>query len=111
MARPDLKVGSPVWVFSSDDTPEIECIASETSRSWVVSNGTKVPKSLTADVYDVNPGFGCTRRHCLTRSAADAMLLERSKWAMINRLKECSDPAALRTIAAALGLPASVEDA
>lgn len=105
----NLAAGSTVWVFGRGDAPEVSRITSETSRSWVVGRDTKIPKSNTAAVYDIQPGFGCTLRHCLTREAADAMFLERSRWTMSQRVRECTDPAVLRLVAASLGMPTGVD--
>lgn len=104
----NLAVGSPVWMFGRNDSPELFAISSETSRSWIV-NDVKIPKSQTAPIYDYNPGFGSSQRYCLTRAAADALFLERQRWILSRRVQECADASVLKAVAAALGLPTGVD--
>lgn len=104
-----LAIGSRVWVFGRNDTPSLMSVRSETSRSWVLSDGTKVPKSYTSTVFEVFPSLGPTRRYYLTREAANIALLHRMRWKMGGRVRECGDADILRTVAAALGMPVEVE--
>lgn len=104
-----LAIGSTVWVFGRNDTPTLMTVESETTRSWVLSDGTKVPKSYSATVFEVFPKFGSTQRYYLTREAANAAFLHRMRWKMGDRVRECGDADILRTVAKALGMPTEVE--
>lgn len=108
----NLSVGSPVWMFSSGDSPTPFNITGTTSRSWIVSRHgwtVKIPKNHADPIFSVNPtGVGCTQFFCLTRTAADRMMLERARWVMVQRVKDCTDIATLRKVAEALGMPVSV---
>jgi hypothetical protein len=105
-----LGIGSTVWRFGRNDMPTALRVTSETTRSWVLADGQKVPKSCPDPIVNVSPKFGATLRYCLTREAADAMALERSRWEMAERIKRCTDVATLRTIAATLGMTTGVQE-
>lgn len=107
-----LSIGATVWVFGRGDTPEIVRVAGETTRSWVLSDGEKVPKSFDGPlpIYDIQLKYGAMQRYCLTRDAADALLLERARWTMTERIRTCGDVATLRKVAEALGMPTGVAE-
>ena len=104
-----LSVGSPIWVFGREDTPRVERIVSATSRSWVLRDGTKIPKAHPDPVFTVQPTFGAMQRYCLTKEAADEMFVVRQNWRMAERVRYSSDAAMLRKVASALGLPVSID--
>lgn len=108
--RIPLAVGSTVWLFGSGDTAQRLSVKEETSRSWVLSDGAKVPKSCATDVYEVH-GWNCLLRYCLTRDAADRVLMERSRYWMSTKVRDVRvDTDVLKQIAKLLGLPSGVED-
>lgn len=108
--RIPLAVGATVWLFGSSDNANRLSVKEETSRSWVLSDDAKVPKSCATDVYEVQ-GWNCLLRYCLTREAADRVLLERSRQRMAYKLREMPlSTAVLKQIATLLGLPSGVED-
>lgn len=102
-----LAVGSTVWAFGRADAPTAYAITSETSRSWVTADGQKIPKSHAEPIFEAN-GIMITVRYCLTREAADALLLERMRWKMGQAIRENTDTNVLRLVAAALGMPTGV---
>lgn len=109
-ARIPLAVGARVWLFASGDTAQRLSVKEETTRSWVLSDGAKVPKSCATDIYEVR-GWNCLLRYCLTRDAADRILMERSRHRVSAAIRDGATPTdVLKQIATLLGLPSGVED-
>jgi len=108
-----LSVGSTVWLFAGGEGGEVLTVTGETGRSWLVGRHgyeyAKIPKSHAEPVFERSPGFGGLQRYCLTREAADAVMLARARYAMAARIRDCNDTATLRAVAAALGLPTGVD--
>lgn len=108
--RIPLALGARVWLYGTNDTPAQLRVLDETPRSWVLSDGAKVPKSTTTDIYEAR-GWNCLLRYCLTRDAADRVLMERSRHRLSAAVRDGGTSTdVLKQIATLLGLPSGVED-
>lgn len=109
-ARIPLAIGATVWRFVTKNTPDRLTVAGETPRSWVLSDGTKIPKSQTEPVFTVK-GFGFRdSRYHLTREAADETFLLWNWAGIVEKVRTTSDIETRRAVAKLIGVPSGVED-
>ena len=111
--RIPLAVGAKVWRIDWGDPGDLTeahavKVQGETRMSWVLTNGVKIPKTWSQPRFDVE-GFRTTP-YCLTREAAEAMLLHHNRNKLGSMVLVCTDDAVPRNVAEALGVNLSVED-
>ena len=111
--RIPLAVGSTVWRINYGAPGQLTTargvkVEGETRMSWVLTNGVKIPKTWGEPRFDVN-GFRTTP-YCLTREAAEQMLLRHNQSQIGSMVLSCSDDVVLRRVAEVLGVKVAVED-
>jgi hypothetical protein len=106
----NMSVGATVWRNDRSANMVPLKVASETTRSWILSDGVKVPKTHADPVFRFSSGSGWGRRYCLTREAAETMALEGARWKMSAAVTACKDLRVLRLVAEALGMDVRPRD-
>lgn len=111
--RIPLHIGAPVWRIDYGGPGEMTQargvrVESETRMSWVLANGVKIPKAWAEPRFDVD-GFRTTP-YCLTREAAETMLLRHNQSKFASMVLTCADDDTLRKVADALGVSVDLRD-
>lgn len=104
--RIPLAVGSTVWRQDNDRLTPI-LVTGATTRSWVLADGAKIPKTTETPEFSVK-GWRTTY-YLLTRDAAEHKALDRLRWKLADAIQRTRDYDLLRSVATAVGIDFKVD--
>ncbi|WNM70195.1 hypothetical protein [Myxococcus phage Mx1] len=110
MSKLKLSIGDTVWCISpSNGVAEVLTVEDSTSRSYILSDGQKIPKNHDKPSLWVQPNFGGGSLYCFSREEAVKAKALRMAYELSSEVRKCQDVDKLMAVAKIFDIEVGVD--